>query len=60
FGHVLDLFELMPYIGGRSASGDGKIMFRYENRPQANLYREFLQEKKEEIKALLTDLESRL
>lgn len=57
FGRVLDLFEAMPYIGGRSASGDGKIAFEYKNRPTADLYLQFLNEKKEEIVVLLKELE---
>lgn len=60
FGRVLDLFAQMPYIGGRSSSGDGKVMFSYENKPQAGLYQEFLTEKKEEIKKLLAALEEKL
>lgn len=60
FGRVLDLFEAMPYIGGRSSSGDGKVMLNYENRPEAGLYLEFLREKKDEIKQLLAELEAKL
>jgi len=60
FGRVLDLFEMMPYVGGRSSSGDGKVMLNYKNRPDSGLYMEFLQEKKEEIRKLLTDLEEKL
>lgn len=60
FGRVLDLFELLPYVGGRSASGDGKVMLNYENRPRADLYLEFLAEKKADIVSLLSELGAKL
>jgi len=60
FGRVLDLFEMMPYVGGRSSSGDGKVMLNYKNRPDSGLYMEFLQEKKEEIRKLLAELEEKI
>jgi len=60
FGRVLDLFEAMPYVGGRSSSGDGKVMLNYKNKPDASLYLEFVQEKKDEIVKLLKELEERL
>lgn len=60
FGRVLDLFEMMPYIGGRSSSGDGKVMLNYKNKPGSNLYLEFMQEEKDDIKKLLAELEEKL
>jgi len=60
FGRVLDLFEMMPYVGGRSSSGDGKVMLNYKNKPDSSLYLEFVQEKKDDIKKLLAKLEERL
>lgn len=60
FGRVLDLFEAMPYVGGRSSSGDGKVMLNYKNKPDASLYLEFVQEKKDEIVKLLKELEEKL
>jgi len=60
FGRVLDLFEAMPYVGGRSSSGDGKVVLNYKNKPDASLYLEFVQEKKDEIVKLLKELEERL
>lgn len=60
FGRILDLFEAMPYIGGRSSSGDGKVMLNYKNKPDASLYLEFVQEKKDDIVKLLKELEERL
>jgi len=60
FGRVLDLFEAMPYVGGRSSSGDGKVVLNYKNKPDTSLYLEFVQEKKDEIVKLLKELEERL
>lgn len=60
FGRVLDLFEMMPYIGGRSSSGDGKVMLNYKNKPNSSLYLEFIKEKKDDIRNLLAELEERL
>lgn len=60
FGRVMDLFAMMPYIGGRGSSGDGKVMLAYDNIPRADLYLEFLTEKKDEIRDLLQELEAKL
>lgn len=60
FGRAIELFEQMPYIGGRASAGNGKVMLAYENKPGTELYKEFLQEKKEEIRELLAELEERL
>lgn len=60
FGRILNLFEAMPYVGGRSSSGDGKVMLNYKGKPDASLYLEFVQEKKDEIIKLLKELEERL
>jgi hypothetical protein len=60
FGRVMDLFAMMPYIGGRGSSGDGKVMLAYDNIPRADLYLEFLSEKKDEIRNLLQELEAKL
>ena len=60
FGRIMDLFAMMPYIGGRGSGGDGKVMLSYDNIPSADLYMEFLAEKKDEIRQLLQELEARL
>lgn len=43
-GHVLDLWELQPYIGGKSASGHGVVRFEYSNRPDATAYLTWIDE----------------
>lgn len=60
FGRILDLFELMPYVGGRSSSGEGKVMPNYKNKPDASLYLEFVKEKESDIRGLLAELEAKL
>lgn len=60
FGRMLELFEEMPYVGGRSSSGDGKVMLAYNTRFDSGLYREFLGQKKEDIQKLLYELEALL
>jgi len=59
-GRMLELWEMLPYIGGRSSSGDGKILLQYENRPDSSLYLRFVSEAKEAIRELLSELEGKL
>lgn len=60
FGRILDLFGMMPYVGGRSSSGEGKVMPNYKNKPDASLYLEFVKEKESDIRGLLAELEAKL
>lgn len=60
FGRLLNLFDAVPYVGGRSSSGDGKVMLGYKPRPDESLYLEFVEQKKEDIVALLAELEEKL
>jgi len=60
FGRVIELFKEIPYIGGRSSSGDGKVKIEYRNVPDSAMYLEFVQSKKNEIRDLLKELEERL
>jgi len=57
FGRVLELFEQLPLLGGRSSSGDGKVKLEYENKPSAEQYLKFIDEHKDEIRAMLQTLE---
>lgn len=57
FGRMLDLFAQMPYLGGRSSSGDGKVAFDYSGKPDAGLYLETVAMQKEQITGLLIELE---
>lgn len=59
-GRVLELWAETPFIGGRSSSGDGKIQLFYDGVPSSEMYLAFVSEKREEIRALLAELEERL
>ncbi len=51
FWHMLDLFRARPFIGGSSAVGNGQISMDYDfPRDNADMYLNYLEEKKEEIK----------
>ena len=60
FARMLELFEMYPYIGGRSSQGDGKVMINYKNSFNSKLYKEFLEEKKNSILDFLTLLEEKI
>lgn len=59
-GRILDLFALMPYVGGRSSSGDGKVSLNYPDKPDGSLYLDFVAENKEQILMVLNKLEHTL
>ncbi len=59
-GRVIELWAQEPYIGGRSASGDGKVALMYHDVPSSELYVEFVREKADDIRKLLSELEGRL
>ena len=59
FHHLLRLWAERPFVAGRSASGLGKIEFSYRHSlPDPRIYLEFVEEKKDEIVALLQELDS--
>jgi len=57
FGRLIELLYETPYIGGRSAQGDGKVKFEYENVPDSKKYINFISENKEKIRDFLEELE---
>ncbi len=58
FGHMMELFGQSPFLGGKSSTGDGEVTFRYEPElPSGELYRNFLQNSKNQILELLEYLE---
>lgn len=59
-GRMIELFELFPFIGGRSSSGDGKVIISYSPRPDPTPYLTFVSEAKDSIRALLSELENLL
>ncbi|NUU96746.1 hypothetical protein [Marinitoga sp. 1138] len=56
-GRMIKLMIELPYLGGKSASGDGKVKFEYENVPKDKLYLDFIEENKEKIITFLKELE---
>ena len=56
-GRFIKLMQELPYLGGKSASGDGKVQFNYENVPSDKLYLKFIEENKKEIVEFLKELE---
>lgn len=60
FGRLLNLFKENPFLGGRSAQGDGEIRFQYEPEfVDDSLYLKFLENKKEDIIKTLDDIKLR-
>jgi hypothetical protein len=59
-GQAIALWKEVPFIGGRSASGDGKIKLEYEPEPDPAPYIEFVAEHAQEAKELLRELEAKL
>ena len=57
FGRLIELLYETPYIGGRSAQGDGKVKFEYENVPDSKEYINFVSENKKKIRDFLEELE---
>jgi len=55
-GHIITLWTNFPYIGGRSSSGFGHIKLSYNDIPDNVPYLTFLEENKEQITAVLTEL----
>lgn len=57
FSRVINLLKANPYIGGRSAQGDGNITFKYDiELPDDKFYIQFVLQNKEEIKKIINSL----
>ena len=48
----------MPYIGGKSATGHGEVKITYNIDVDENIYYNYLDEHKEEIRNWLREVES--
>ncbi|MFR7363907.1 MAG: hypothetical protein ACLUTP_06040 [Terrisporobacter sp.] len=57
---IIEKFKEMPYIGGKSATGHGEVEITYEGNKDSNLYYDYLEQNKEEIRNWLRDLEGKL
>jgi hypothetical protein len=59
-GQAIALWKEVPFIGGRSACGDGKIRLEYDPEPDPIPYVDFVAEHAQEAQELLRELEARL
>ncbi len=59
-GHAIGLWRELPFIGGRSSGGDGKLRLDYEGVPDPGPYETYLREAKADIRKMLKELEARL
>jgi hypothetical protein len=59
-GQAIALWKEVPFIGGRSASGDGKIKLEYEPEPDPTPYIDFVAEHAQEARELLREMEAKL
>jgi hypothetical protein len=59
-GRAIVLWKEVPFIGGRSASGDGKLDIQYDPEPDPAPYIEFLSTHAQEARELLLELEAKL
>lgn len=59
FRHMIELWKQKPFIGGKSAMGNGQIRIDYDpsSFPSPSLYLQFLDDNKEAIKGLIKEIE---
>jgi len=60
FGHMLNLWEELPVLAGKSATGYGRVAFQYEPWPDASLYLSYVQEHGKEMRDVLEMIVKRL
>lgn len=61
FGRLMKLFQIAPYVGGMSASGNGEVMFDYKpSFPDDKPYLDFVVKNKKQIVALIRGIEKLL
>lgn len=56
----LELIEEVPYIGGKSSAGHGKIEMSYTDLADTQIYYDYLEECKEEMKEWIREVEKEL
>lgn len=54
---AFEKFKESPYIGGKSATGHGLVDFNYDKEVDNNIYYNYLEEHKEEIRAWVREIE---
>lgn len=60
FARMIKLWKEYPVIGGKGATGDGRIQLGYELEWTDDRYLDFVFDKKEEMKSMLSNLEEML
>ncbi|WP_336328507.1 hypothetical protein [Halovenus sp. HT40] len=59
-GHALDLFEDRARVGGMASRGLGEVEFEYDNRPDGERYREWLDENQEDVREFVEELDEQV
>lgn len=59
-GHAIQLWQDLPYIGGKSSSGYGHVALDYPTAPSPNDYLAYLQEHGDQVRDALDELAARL
>lgn len=57
---IMDRFKEKPFIGGKSGTGHGEVKIDWKNSNDVNIYYDYLEENKEEMKKWLKDIEEKL
>jgi len=59
-GHVMDLFEASPHVGGQKAVGHGEVDFEYDDPlPDAQPYLDFVADSRDDIREFVEDLDEK-
>lgn len=57
---TLEKFKENPFIGGKSATGHGEVEIQYDNFSNSELYYNYLEEHKQEIRQWIREMEEKL
>lgn len=60
FNAVMKQLEQVPYIGGKSSAGHGKVKIEYTELQDENIYYNYLEENKEQIREYMRKMEEAL
>ena len=60
FGHMLNLWNELPVLAGKSATGNGRVAFHYEPWPDASLYLRYVEDHQQEMRDVLGMIAKRL
>ncbi|KXZ40026.1 CRISPR type IV/AFERR-associated protein Csf2 [Alkalithermobacter thermoalcaliphilus JW-YL-7 = DSM 7308] len=57
---ILEKFKEMPYIGGKSAAGHGKVDIKYDALTNSDIYYDYLEQRKEEMRNWIREVEQKI